>query len=115
MSCRNKNSSWSDLLDSEIVYTGLGSECELLSIEPGMKLRDVINLLALSICELSQGEQPIPLQIIEDSELSIDTTSSFLNQKYPQMAIGGIVYNQGESVQFTKYPTGWKFEIIEIR
>lgn len=116
MSCENDyNSSWGDILDSNIVYTGLGTQCDLLEVRPGMKVREVINVLALAICALQSGDEPIPATIIEDTTLTIDTTGAELNAKYPDAEIGNVYYNQVESIQFTKYPTGWKFEIIELR
>lgn len=117
MSCndQNTNNSWGDILDSEIVYTGLPSQCDFLEITPGMKLRDVMNILATAICVLSEGEEPIPNNMIEDDTLTILTTGDELNSKYPNSVNGTIIYNGDEKVQFTKYPTGWKFEVIEIR
>lgn len=117
MGCNDSslNNSWGDILDSEIIYTGLPSQCDFLEITPGMKLKDVLNLLSVAICTLSEGEEPIPTVIIQDDSLTINTTGEDLNLRYPEIVNGGVVYSPEESIQFTKYPTGWKFEIIELR
>lgn len=118
MSCEENlslSNSWGDPLDSEIVFTGLTVQCELLNIKPGMKLREVISIIASSVCSIQTGDEPISQQIIEDPDLTMETTATELDGKYPEFVNGGVVYNSVQSIQYTKYPTGWKFEVIEIK
>ncbi|MGJ1360621.1 hypothetical protein ACR79B_04955 [Sphingobacterium spiritivorum] len=53
---------------------------------------------------------------ISDESITMDTTSAYLNSTYPDMPMGGGVYNETQGIQFTKITsTKWKFEIIDLR
>ncbi|GGH24619.1 hypothetical protein FAZ19_16300 [Sphingobacterium alkalisoli] len=58
----------------------------------------------------------VSLNYIPDETITMDTLGSDLNNSYPDLPIGGVVFSNVQGIQFTKIPGAkWKFEIIDIR